>query len=78
MRNILAIWTFAALAQLACFGQESAKLPVPFQTATPASSSRGVEDPSQLEDSQASKQLSNAPDPAATTPVGRATAAFKE
>jgi len=34
MRNILAIWTFAALAQLACFGQESAKLPVPFPTAT--------------------------------------------
>jgi|ERR1700733_1836532 len=74
MRNILAIWTFAALAQLACFGQESAKLPAPFPTATPALPSRGLADTSQLEDSQTSEQLSNAPDPVATTPVGRATA----
>ena len=74
MRNILAIWTFAALAQLTCFGQESAKLPAPFPTATPAFSSRGLADTSQFEDSQTSEQLSNAPDPVATTPVRRATA----
>jgi hypothetical protein len=74
MRNILAIWTFAALAPLACFGQESAKLPAPFPPATPAFPSLSLACTSHLEDSQTSEQLSNAPDPVATTPVGRATA----
>jgi hypothetical protein len=70
---MLSIWTLATLAQLACLGQESAKLPTPFPTTTPASSSGSLEGPSQLDDSQTSEQLSNAPDPAARTPTGRAT-----
>jgi len=75
MGNMLSILTLAVLAQLTCVGQESAKLPAPSPTTTPLSSSRDLADPSQSEDARASAQLSNAPDPAATTPGGWATAA---
>jgi hypothetical protein len=71
---MLTIWTFAALAQLTCLAQKSATLPMPLPTSTPTSSSRALEDPSQLEDLQASKQLSDAANPATTTPTDRATA----
>ena len=64
MRNMLSIWTLATLAQLACLGQESAKLPTPFPATAPASSSGSLEGTGPLDDSQTSEQLSNAPGPA--------------
>jgi hypothetical protein len=74
MRNILAIWTFAALAQLGCLGQQTAKPSTPIPTTTPAFSSQDLRDTSQSEDSQISEQISNPPDPTATAPTARAKA----
>lgn len=72
MRNMLSIWTLAALAQLACFGQESAKPPATLPMATSVSSTRVADNPDQFEDWQSSAQLSNVPDSTATVPTGTA------
>lgn len=71
MRIILPIWTFAALAQLTCFGQGSAKLPAPVSHDHSRLLQSESEGPGKFEGPQASEQLSNAPGPVATVSFGR-------